>query len=144
MKFLTVAEPRNSGKSTKVIHKNRHGRNLTKYTSVQHIWDLSQLMGLFFAVNLKIYFETSSPQWENVPKLPGVLRLLLRKTGHWPVHDIKSFAISTFLSLLLLKEQMMISDKKKNLCKRIPSPNDISKQTRVLSSKSPLLKGQHL
>ena len=48
-------------------------------------------MGLFFTVNLQIYFETSSPQRENVPKLPGVFRLLLRKTGHWPVHDIKSF-----------------------------------------------------
>ena len=48
-------------------------------------------MGLFFTVNLQIYFETSLPQRENVPKLPGVFRLLLRKTGHWPVHDIKSF-----------------------------------------------------
>ena len=92
-------------------------------------------MGLFFTVNLQIYFETSSPQQENVPNLPGVFRFLLRKTGHWPVHDIKSFAIGTLLSSLLLKEQMMISDKK-NLCERIPSPNDIAKQTGVLSSKS--------
>ena len=53
-----------------------------------------------------------SLQLENGPKLPGVLRLLLQKTGHWPVHDIKSFAISAFLSSLLLKEQMKISDKK--------------------------------
>ena len=52
-------------------------------------------------------------QRENIPKLPGVVRLLLRKPGHWPVHEIKSFAIGTFLSSLLLKEQMMISDKKK-------------------------------
>ena len=52
-------------------------------------------------------------QRENIPKLPNVLRLLLRKPGHWPVHEIKSFAIATFLSSLLLKEQMMISDKKK-------------------------------
>ena len=70
-------------------------------------------MGLFFAVNLQIYLETSSLQRENVPKLPGVPRLLLQKTGHWPVHDIKSFVIGAFLSSLLLKEQMMISDKKK-------------------------------
>ena len=71
-------------------------------------------MGLFFAVNLQIiiYLETSSLQRENVPKLPGVLRWLLQKTGNWPVHDIKSFAIGTFLSSLLLKEQVIISYKK--------------------------------
>ena len=84
--------------------------------------DLSLLMGLFFAVNLQIYLETSSLQRENVPKLPGVFRLLLRKTGHWPVRNITSSAIGRFLSSLLLKEQfMMISDKKKkkkNLSKR--------------------------
>ena len=37
---------------------------------------------------MQIYVETSSLQQENVPKLLGVLRLLLRKSGHWPVHDI--------------------------------------------------------
>ena len=57
-------------------------------------------------------------QRENVPKLPDVLRLLLRKPGHWPVHEVKSFAIGTFLSSLVLKEQMMISDKKKKTCAR--------------------------
>ena len=68
--------------------------------------------GAVFAINLHIYLETLSLQRENVPKLPAcVLRLLLRKTGLWPVHDIKSFAIGAFLSSLLLKEQMI----KKNL-----------------------------
>ena len=38
---------------------------------------------------------------------------------------------------------MMISDKK-NLCKRIPSPNGIAKQAGVLSSKSPRLKRLNL
>ena len=51
------------------------------------------LWGCFFTVNLQIYFESLSPQRENVPELPGVFRLLLRKTGHWPVHDIKSFVV---------------------------------------------------
>ena len=68
--------------------------------------------GAVFAYHLQIYLETSSLQRKNVPKLPRVLRLLLRKTGHWPVHGIKSFVIGTFLSSLLLKEQMIISDKK--------------------------------
>ena len=74
--------------------------------------------GAVFAIlDLQIYFETSSLQWENILKLPGVLGLLLRKTGHWPLHDIdiKSFDIGAFLSSLLSKEQMMISDKKKHL-----------------------------
>ena len=44
------------------IHKNtrntsQFGRSLTKYMSVQHIWDLSWLTGLFFAVNLQIYWN---------------------------------------------------------------------------------------
>ena len=79
-------------------------------------------MGVFFAINLQIYLETSSLQWENVPKLPGVLRWLLQKTGNWPVHDIKSFAIGTFLNSLLVKEQVIISFKKNNLCETIHCP----------------------
>ena len=38
------------------------------------------------------------------------------------MRDIKSFAIGVFLSSLLLKEQMMISDKKK------PSPREYQDQ----------------
>ena len=39
--------------------------------------------GCLLAVNLLIYLETSSPQRVNIiPKLPGVLRLMLRKTGN--------------------------------------------------------------
>ena len=84
-----------------------------------------------------------SLQLENGPKLPGVLRLLLQNTGHWPVHDIKSFAIGTFLSSLLLQEQIKISDKK-NVCEIIPSPNEIEKQMGALNTKLPVLKKQHL
>ena len=43
-------------------------------------------LGMCFAINLQIYLETLSLKRENVP-VPSVLRLLLRKTGHWPVHD---------------------------------------------------------
>ena len=82
-------------------------------------------------------------QRENVPKLPGVLRLLLRKTGHWPVHDIKTYDTAFFLSSLLLKEQMMTFDKKKNSCETIPSPKDIAKKAGVLRTKLPVLKTQH-
>ena len=48
--FHVVAEQRNSSKSTKSheIHKNtkntvKFGRNLIKYMSVEHIWNLFQL-----------------------------------------------------------------------------------------------------
>ena len=38
---------------------------------------------VLFTSNVQIYLETSSLQRvNNVPKLPGVLRLMLRKTGH--------------------------------------------------------------
>ena len=75
-------------------------------------------MGLFFAVNSQIYLETSSLQRENVPKLPGVLRLL-QKTGHWALGTDFDIGTFTFLSSLLLKEQMMISDKNfKKTCAR--------------------------
>ena len=38
---------------------------------------------VLFTPNVQIYLETSSLQRvNNVPKLPGVLRLMLRKTGH--------------------------------------------------------------
>ena len=38
---------------------------------------------VLFTPNVQIYLETSSLQRvNNVPKLPGVLRLMLQKTGH--------------------------------------------------------------
>ena len=38
---------------------------------------------VLFTPNVQIYLETSSLQWvNNVPKLPGVFRWTLRKTGH--------------------------------------------------------------
>ena len=78
-----------------------------------------------FAINLQIYLETLSLKRENVP-VPGVLRLLLRKTGHWPPHDMKIFATGTctFRSSLLLEEQMMISDKKKTVGENTKSKRD--------------------
>ena len=50
--------------------------------------------------------------WTNPSGFPGVAprgkllidTFLLPRTEHWPVHDMKSFAIGTFLSSLWLKE----------------------------------------
>ena len=122
----------------------KFGRNLTNYTSVQHIWDLSRLMGLFLPFTCKFILKLHHCN-ENASQnyRPGVCTLLLRKTGHWPVYDIKSFAIGAFLSSLFLKGQMMISDKK-TLGETIPIPKEIAKQAGVLSTKSPVLKTQHL
>ena len=48
--FCAVVEPRNSAKSAKSprnSQKRTKYRNLIKYMSVQHIWNLYQLLGLF-------------------------------------------------------------------------------------------------
>ena len=54
------------------------------------------------------------------------------------MYDIKSFAIAAFLTSLLLKEQMMISGKKrKNLVRDNTKPlNEIAKQAGLLSTKN--------
>ena len=95
LKFCAVAEQWNWGKSGKSCETQKNtrniaqfGGNLTEYMSFQHIWDLFRLMELFLAVHFQIYLETSSLQRENIPKLPGVLRLSWQKTGHWPVHEL--------------------------------------------------------
>ena len=74
LKFCTVTELQNLGKSAKSLSST--------------YLRLISANGAVFAKDLQIYLETLSLQRENVPKLPSVLRLLLRKTGHWPVHDI--------------------------------------------------------
>ena len=106
------------------------------YCCTQGAGNLSEfLRGIWWGLNGHL---------DKSPRVPGggprgkplIDALLLQKTGNWPVHDIKSFAIPTFLSSLLLKEQMMIS--KKKICVR---EYEIAKQEGVLSKKSTGLKG---
>ena len=88
--FHAVAEPRISTKSAKSreIYQNtrnpaKFARNLTKYMSAQYIWKLSWLLGLLTCckhANLPWNFVTAA-SINNILKLPGVLRLMLRKTG---------------------------------------------------------------
>ena len=80
--FCAVVEPRNSRKSAKSheIHKNtqkatKFARNHIKYMSVQHIWNLSWLLGLFTCCKLANLSST------NVPNPPGE-DYMLQKTGH--------------------------------------------------------------
>ena len=110
-----VAEPQNSGKSAKSheIHKNmqntaKFGKNLIKEMSVQHIWNLFQLLGLFTCCKLA-NLSSSLKRANNVPKLPGVDCV----AKNWTLAMIlKALPLVHFLSLLLLKEQMITSVRK--------------------------------
>ena len=84
--FRTVAEPRISTKSVKSreIHQNTRNSLEILPNTCRHIIFESYLgyWGCLLAVNVLIYLETSSPQRvNNILKLPGVPRLMLRKTG---------------------------------------------------------------
>ena len=75
--------PRNPAKFTKTREIPRNLLKILQNTCRHNIFE-SYLgsWGCLLAVNLLIYLETSSPQRvNNIPKLPGVLRLMLRKTG---------------------------------------------------------------
>ena len=84
--FRAVAEPRISTKSVKSreIHQNtRNPREILPNTCRHNIFE-SYLgcWGCLLAVNVLIYLETSSPQRvNNILRLPGILGLMLRKTG---------------------------------------------------------------
>ena len=115
--FHAVAEPWNSGKSAKSreIHKNtqnivKFGINLIEYMSVQHFWNLSQLLGLFTChklANLSWNFVTKTCKQR--PKLPGVDYV----AKNWVLAMmVKALPLVHFWSILLLKEQMMTSVRK--------------------------------
>ena len=124
--FRAVMELRNSSNSAKSheIHKNTQntanfGRNLIKYTSVQHFWKLSQLLGWFTyrkLVNLSWNFITVT--CEQRPETTR-LRLCCKKLG--TSHDVKGFAIGSFL------ERIVVERANDDLCqKNIKNPGLIS------------------
>ena len=103
--FCAVTDPWNSGKSAKSrkIHKNtkntaKFGRNLIKYMSVQHIWNLFQLLGLFTC--RKLANLSWNVQTDYVAKNWALAMML------------KALPLVHFWSVLLLKEQMMTSVRK--------------------------------
>ena len=83
--FRAVVEPRISTKSAKFTKTREIPRNsleILPNTCRYNIFE-SYLgcWGCLLAVNVLIYLETSSPQrLNNILKLPGVLRLMLRKS----------------------------------------------------------------
>ena len=75
--------PRNPAKFTKTREILRNSLEILPNTCRHNIFE-SYLgcWGCLLAVNVLIYLETSSPRRiNNILKLPGVLRLMLRKTG---------------------------------------------------------------
>ena len=100
------------------IHKNtqnttKFSRILIKYMSVQHIWNFSQLLGLFTCgklVNLSSNVVTEMcKQLPKTPKLPGVDYVV----KNWALAMmLKALPLVQFWSVLLLKEQMMTSVRK--------------------------------
>ena len=76
--------------------------------SVQHIWNLFQLLGLFTCCKLA-NLSSSLKRANNVPKLPGGDCV----AKNWALAMIlKALPLVHFLSLLLLKEQMITSVRK--------------------------------
>ena len=104
--FRAVAELRNSRKSAKShkIHKNT--KNTAKLISTYFSY-----RGYLLAVNLQIYLGTwSLKHANNVPKLPG-LDYVAKK---WALAMmLKALSLVHFWSILLLKEQMMTSVRKR-------------------------------
>ena len=86
----------------------KFGKDLIKEMSVQHIWNLFQLLGLFTCCKLA-NLSSSLKRANNVPKLPGVDCV----AKNWTLAMIlKALPLVHFLSLLLLKEQMITSVRK--------------------------------
>ena len=106
------------GSQSREIHKNtqntaKFGRNLIIYMSVQHVWNVCQLFGLFTCrklVNLSWNFVTETCKQRPVtPKLPGVDYV----AKNWALAMmLKALPLVHFWSVLLLKEQMMTSVRK--------------------------------
>ena len=90
--FRVVADLQNSSisaKSCKIPQKTRNtaksARNICKYVCVgkTYLILIMAIRPVLFTPNVQIYLQTSSLQRvNNVPKLPGVFRWMLQKTGH--------------------------------------------------------------
>ena len=103
-----AAELRNSGKSAKSreIHKNmqntvKFGRNLIKYMSVQQFWKLPGVFTCHKLANLCQNFVTEMCKQCSVTTRR---RLYCKKLG--TSHDVKGFAIGSFLERIVVGRAM--------------------------------------
>ena len=79
--FRAVADSRNSGISVK--SREIPQKYFQIHVGKTYLILILAIRPVLITPNVQIYLETSSlRQVNNVPKLPGVLRLMLRKTGH--------------------------------------------------------------
>ena len=73
--------PQNSPKSAK--YHEFHQKYFQIHVGKTYLILILAIRPVLFTPNVQIYLETSSPQRvNNVPKLPGVLRWTLQKSGH--------------------------------------------------------------
>ena len=73
--------PRNSQKNAK--YREIRQKYFQIHVGKTYLILILAFRPVLFTPNVQIYLETSSLQRvNNVPKLPGILRLMLRKTGH--------------------------------------------------------------
>ena len=113
--FRTIAEPRNSGKSAKFTKTQKMPRNSVEILSNTCLYNIFETYfsyrGYLIAVNLQIYLRTSSlKRANNVPRLPRVDYV----AKNWALAMmLKALPLVHFWSILLLKEQMITSVRKK-------------------------------
>ena len=81
-KFTYFREiPWNSQKNGK--YREIHQKYFQIHVGKTYLILILAIRPVLFTPNVQIYLETSSLQWvNNVPKLSGVFRWMLRKTGH--------------------------------------------------------------
>ena len=111
--FHAVAEPRNSGKSTKFTKTRKIPRNSVEILSNICLYIFETYFsywGYLLAINLQIYLRTSSlKRTNNFLKLPGIDYV----AKNWALAMmLKALPLVHFWSVLLLKEQMMTSVRK--------------------------------
>ena len=107
--------PRDPTKFTKTKITARFGRNFIKYMSVQHIWNLFQLLGLFTGRKLaNLSWNLVTERCKQSPETTGVADLYVAKK--WVLAMTFSLPLVHFWSVLLLKEQTMTSVRKTLKC----------------------------
>ena len=112
--FRRVAEPRNSGKSTKFTKTQKIPQNSVEILSNTCLYNIFEThfsyWGYLLAVNLQIYLRTSSlNRANNISKLPGADYV----AKNWALAMMfKALPLVHFWSVLLLKEQTMTSVRK--------------------------------
>ena len=99
--FWYFVRPRSCKILVKLQTPTKFARNLVQYTSIQHIWNFSRLLGLF---NCRKLAKLSSNFITTMSKQhPKTIRHKFLCCENWYSHDVKTFSLAHFSSTLLLK-----------------------------------------